>query len=175
MLPGTLRKEDRIHRLFRISVVLKGANALLEIASGFLAFGIRPSVISDIALYLTQGELAKHPNDVFAAHLLNWAQHYSIGSARFAALYLLTHGSVKLGLVIGLLKDQMWAYPTSLAVFGIFVLYQTYLFTLNHSLAMVLLTMFDLIVIWSISREYQIIRAGGRSKRRILEPRKKLR
>src|SRR5882672_9543210 len=102
--PGTLRRDDRIYRLFRISVVLKGANALLEIAGGFLAFGIRPAVITDIALYLTQGELARHPNDFFAAQLLRWAQHYSIGSARLVAFYLLTHGSVKLGLVIGLLK-----------------------------------------------------------------------
>jgi uncharacterized membrane protein len=98
-----------------------------------------------------------------------------MGSARFVGFYLLTHGSVKLGLVIGLLKGRMWAYPSSLAVFGIFVLYQTYLFTLNHSPAVVLLTLFDLIVIWSVWREYQIVRAGGRSKRQFLRPGKKLR
>jgi uncharacterized membrane protein len=167
MLPGKLRKEDRIYRLFRISVVLKGANALLEIAGGILAFGIRPGVITDIALYLTQGELARHPNDFFAGQLLQWAQHYSIGSARFAAFYLLSHGSVKLGLVIGLLKGQMWAYPSSLAVFGIFVLYQTYLFTLNHSPAVILLTLFDLIVMWFIWREYKIVRTNRRSVRRL--------
>jgi len=44
-------------------------------------------------------------------------------------------------LVIGLLKGQMWAYPNSLAAFGIFVLYQTYLFALNHSPTVVLLTL----------------------------------
>lgn len=158
----SLRKEDRIYRLFRIGLLLKGANALLEIAGGVLAFVIRPTVITDIALYLTQGELARHPNDVFATQLLQWAQHYSIGSARLAAFYLLSHGSVKLGLIIGLLKNKMWAYPTSLVVFGIFVLYQTYLFALNHSLAVVLLTLFDLIVMWLIWREYKNVRVRPR-------------
>jgi uncharacterized membrane protein len=105
-LSETLRKEDGIYRLFRISLVLNGTNALLEIAGGFLAFGVRPAVLTNIALYLTQGELARHPNDVFAAVLLRSAQDYSIATARFAALYLVSHGSVKLGLVIGLLKNQ---------------------------------------------------------------------
>jgi uncharacterized membrane protein len=66
------------------------------------------------------------------------------------------------------LKGQIWAYPSSLAVFGIFVLYQTYLFALNHSPAVALLTLFDVIVIWSIWREYKIVRTGGRSMQRFL-------
>ena len=153
-----LRTEGRIYRLFRIGVLLKGANALLEIAGGVLALVVQPAVVADVALYLIQGELTRHPNDVFAAYLFQWAQHYSIDHARFAAFYLLSHGGVKLALVIGLLKNQMWAYPSSLVVFSIFVLYQAYLYTLNQSLAVLLLTVFDLIVMWFIWREYKIVR-----------------
>jgi uncharacterized membrane protein len=153
-----LRTEGWIHRFFRIGVLLKGANALLEIAGGVLAFVVRPSIVTDFALYITQGELTRHPNDVFASQLFQWAEHYSIDSARFAGFYLLSHGSAKLGLVIGLLHNQIWAYPISLVVFGIFVLYQTYLFTLNHSLTVLLLTLFDIMVMWFIWREYGNVR-----------------
>jgi uncharacterized membrane protein len=60
--------------------------------------------------------------------------------------------------VIALLKNKLWAYPWSLVVLGSFILYQIYRFTFTHSLALIVLTVFDLAVIWLIWREYQIVR-----------------
>jgi uncharacterized membrane protein len=100
----------------------------LEIAGGFLTFGLRPAVLTNIVLSLTQGELADTRTTFSRQRLLGSAQHYSIGTARFAAFYLVSDGNVKLRSVIGVLKSPPWACPSSLAVFGIFVLCQTYLF-----------------------------------------------
>src|SRR5476651_2265284 len=149
------RSENRITELFRISVLLKGANALLEIVGGIFAILIPPSVVTALASYLTQGELRENPHDFVASHLLQLAQHFSVGTKLFVGLYLLSHGIVKFALVVSLLKNQLWAYPMSLVVFGLFVFYQVYLFALNHSLLLVGLTIFDLIVMWLIWREYK--------------------
>ena len=151
------RSENRITELFRISVLLKGANALLEIVGGIFAILIPPSVVTALASYLTQGELRENPHDFAASHLLQLAQHFSVGTKLFVGLYLLSHGIVKFALVVSLLKNQLWAYPMSLVVFGLFVFYQVYLFALNHSLLLVGLTIFDLIVMWLIWREYKIV------------------
>ena len=153
------RSENRITELFRISVLLKGANALLEIVGGIFAILIPPSVVTALASYLTQGELRENPHDFVASHLLQLAQHFSVGTKLFVGLYLLSHGIVKFALVVSLLKNQLWAYPMSLVVFGLFVFYQVYLFALNHSLLLVGLTIFDLIVMWLIWREYKIVLA----------------
>jgi len=153
------RSENRITELFRISVLLKGANALLEIVGGIFAILIPPSVVTALASYLTQGELRENPHDFVASHLLQLAQHFSVGTKLFVGLYLLSHGIVKFALAVSLLKNQLWAYPMSLVVFGLFVFYQVYLFALNHSLLLVGLTIFDLIVMWLIWREYKIVLA----------------
>ncbi|MBI3677968.1 MAG: DUF2127 domain-containing protein [Proteobacteria bacterium] len=155
----TARAERTTYELFRISVLLKGANALLEIVGGALALLIPPSAITALASYLTQGELTEDPNDFIATHLLAWANSFAVRGHLFAGLYLLSHGIVKSVLVVGLLRNRLWAYPASLVVFGLFVLYQMYLYTLNHASLLIALTLFDFVVMWLIWREYAIVRS----------------
>ena len=150
--------ERRIYRLFEISVLLKGADAALEIIGGTLVLLVPPTFIQHIAVYFTKEELGEDPNDFIANHLLHAAQQYAVGGELFAALYLLSHGVVKFGIVAGLLRGKLWAYPTALVVFGLFAAYQAYLFFLGHSVALAALTVFDLVVMWFIWREYQIVR-----------------
>lgn len=73
----------------------------------------------------------------------------------FAAVYLLSHGLVKLVLVVELLRNRLWAYPLMVVMLGIFVGYQSYRFFLTHSIAMVILTVFDLAVIALTAMEYR--------------------
>lgn len=153
-------KERRITELFRISVMLKGAHALLEIIGGVLFLVIAPkiSLIPQLVASFTQEELANDPNDLVANFLLHTANQLSISSDLFAAFYLLSHGIIKIILVIALLKNKLWAYPWSLVVLGIFIAYQLYRFTDTHSVFLILLTVFDLAVMYLIWREYKIIK-----------------
>jgi len=57
-------------------------------------------------------------------------------------------------LVVKLFRNKLWAYPTKIVVLAAFVFYQVYRFALTHSLAMLLLTFFDLIVILLTWLEY---------------------
>lgn len=66
---------------------------------------------------------------------------------------------VKIILVVGLLKNRPRAYPASLIVFGLFMLYQVYLLTHKVSLGMAALAVFDIIVMYFIWREWQIMKA----------------
>ena len=80
-----------------------------------------------------------------------------MGGKSFATFYLLSHGIVKLFLVAGLLRNKAWAYPASLAVLGLFIAYQLYRLTFAFSIALVLLTVFDFVVIWLIWHEYRLV------------------
>nr|WP_230945803.1 hypothetical protein [Burkholderia cepacia] len=44
-------------------------------------------------------------------------QHLSVGTQRFAALYLPPYGIVMLWLIIALLRHRLWYYPTSIGIF----------------------------------------------------------
>ena len=55
--------------LFRTSVLLKGLNALLEIASGIALWIVSPAVIVRLIALLTQDEIAEDPRDMIANYL----------------------------------------------------------------------------------------------------------
>ncbi|TAL81363.1 MAG: DUF2127 domain-containing protein [Candidimonas sp.] len=153
--------ERRIHQLFAASVLLKGAHALLECASGIALALINTAAIVTLAKTITQDELTEDPRDFIANHLLAFADTFSISSQHFYAFYLLSHGAVKVFLVIFLLKNKLWAYPVSLGVLGLFILYQVYRFSYTHSIALVVLTVFDLVVMVLIWHEYRLLRHGA--------------
>jgi uncharacterized membrane protein len=102
--------------------------------------------------------LIEDPQDFVATHLLNMAQGFSVSTKNFYVFYLLSHGVVKLFLVAGLLKNKVWAYPASLVVLAVFIAYQIYRFTYTQSPGLVLLTIFDLLVMYLIWHEYQLVR-----------------
>ena len=61
-------------------------------------------------------------------------------------------------LVIALLKNRLWAYPVSLAVLGLFVVYQLYRFSHTHGVGLILLSAFDVVVLGLIWHEYRLVR-----------------
>lgn len=150
--------EQRIHQVFVISILLKGAHALIECAGGILLAVVSTSMISSFINLLTQEELVEDSHDLIATHLRTYAEHFSIGSKEFYAFYLLSHGIVKVFLVIGLLRNKLWAYLASLVVLGLFIIYQMYRFSYTHSLGLIALTVLDLIVMWLVWHEYRLLR-----------------
>ena len=159
----------RIHEAFQVSVLLKGAHALLELASGLAVSLFSPTSVLHAVGRLTSTELLEDPHDVVANWLLGWAATFSMGEQTFYAVYLLSHGAVKLVLVLALLHRQRWAYPASMTVLGAFMAYQLYRFAHTHGVGLLLLTAFDAAVVWLVWLEYRAVRSGAAStnKRRL--------
>ena len=150
--------ERRIHQIFQISVLLKGAHALVECIGGLVLAFVSTSAITRLVNALTQEELLEDPNDFVAAHLLSLAQNFTVSTQRFYAFYLLSHGVIKAFLVIGLLRNKLWAYPVSLVVLGLFIVYQLYRYSYTHAFGLIVLTVFDVFVIGLIWHEYRLVR-----------------
>jgi uncharacterized membrane protein len=150
--------EHRIHQIFQVSVLLKGAHALIECLGGIALALVSTSSIANFVNAITQDELIKDPNDFVATHLLTMAHNFSIETQHFYAFYLLSHGIVKVALVVGLLREKLWAYPASLIVLTLFVLYQLYRFSYTHGLGLIVLTLFDIVVMGLIWHEYGLMR-----------------
>ena len=150
--------ERRIHQLFTISVLFKGANALIECIGGIALAVISTRAIVGLVEALTHEELIENPNDFIAAHLLRLAEGFTVSTQRFYAFYLLSHGIVKVFLVVGLLRRKLWAYPLSLVVLGLFIAYQAYRFSYTHGVGLIVLSIFDVIVMGLIWHEYRLLR-----------------
>jgi uncharacterized membrane protein len=149
------RAEGRLDKAFEVGILLKGLDGLLEVAGGILLFFIRPEYLNHLAITLTQHELTEDPRDFLATHLLHSTQNLAAGSLVFAALYLLSHGLVKLVLVWEILHNRLWAYLGLIYLTFGFMIYQVYRFTYSHSLSLVLLTVFDGVIVYLTVVEYR--------------------
>lgn len=150
--------ERRIHQVFRVGVLLKGAHAIIECVGGLALALVDTTAITNLVNLLTQEELIEDPEDFVATHLLALAQDFSVATKHFYAFYLLSHGIAKLLLVIGLLKNKLWSYPASLIVLGLFVVYQLYRFSYMHGVGLIVLSVFDVLVMGLIWHEYSLVR-----------------
>jgi len=83
-------KEHRIHQIFEVSVLLKGAHALVECVGGIWLALVSTNTIANLVGRLTQEELIEDPHDFVATHLLSWAQNLSFSTKAFYAFYLVT-------------------------------------------------------------------------------------
>ncbi len=146
-------EEKNIRSIFTISLMLKGANAFLEMIGGALLL-CTGAVMGSIQV-LIQGELIEDPGDFLANSVQHYLPYFSQHSQLFVSFYLLSHGIIKLFLVVGLLRNKVWAYPAAITVFSFFIVYQLYRFTHTHSLFLIALTAFDLMVIWLTWHEYR--------------------
>jgi uncharacterized membrane protein len=151
-------QERQIHQVFVASVLFKGAHALIEILSGLGLYLVSTATIITTLSRWSYGELAEDKHDWIANHLLSFARSFSVAEHHFYAFYLLSHGIIKGILVIGLLREKLWAYPASFVVFGLFIAYQLYRFTYTHDIALILLSIFDLFVIYLAVHEYRLLR-----------------
>lgn len=150
--------ERSIHRVFEISVLAKAVHAVIECVGGVLLYFVSTGEITALVRWMTRDELVEDPNDFLANHLRQAAEQFSVGSKSFYAVYLLSHGIIKLALVAGLLRGKLWSYPASLAVFGLFIVYQLYRYSYTHALGLLALTLLDIAVIVLVWHEYRLVR-----------------
>lgn len=150
--------EKNVHVAFEISLTLKGAFALAEIAASIFAYFVTRQFLLDLVQAITRSELTEDPRDFVASYLLHAAQGLSVSSQHFTAFYLLSHGVIKLWLIVGLWRKKLWYYPAAIAVFGLFILYQVYRYSFTHSLSLLLITALDVVVIGLTWFEYQRLR-----------------
>jgi uncharacterized membrane protein len=148
-----------LDRTFKIGLLLKAADGVLEIIGGLLLLFISPAQIDHIVRTLTAHELAEDPHDLIARHLLHTASHLTTATTLFGAVYLLSHGISKLVLVVLVLRNHLWAYPWLMALLLAFIGYQLYRLTMHLSIGLLALTIFDALLVWLTWREYRAKRA----------------
>ncbi|MDE1975287.1 MAG: DUF2127 domain-containing protein [Patescibacteria group bacterium] len=153
-----LISEKTIRRLFDLSVVLKGLHAILELVSGAAILMVSPAFVMNVATALTADELTEDPHDFLANRLMHYAAQFSTTFQHIAALYLISHGIVITFLVIGLLRKWLWSYPVSMIILGLFIVYQSYQFVLDHSWWVLGVTVLDIIVILLTLHEYRYLK-----------------
>jgi uncharacterized membrane protein len=151
-----------LHRLFAVGMWVKGIDGVLEIIGGFLLLLLSPVALNRLVIILTQHELVEDPHDRIATALRVAVAQLSTNTQLFGSVYLIAHGLIKIGVVVGVLRGHRWAYPAALAFLGLFIAYQLYRLSYDYTSGLLLLTVFDMVMVGLTWREYTInVRHSG--------------
>ncbi len=151
---------DLLDRFYEVGLFLKGFDGVLELIGGTLLLLLSSETVVHITHALTDTELGEDPHDFLALHVRHIGEQLARGHHTFAAVFLLTHGAVKVALVISLMLQKLWAYPVGLIVLCLLLLYQAYQLAVAPSIGIAALSLLDAIIIWLIWREWQRVRAA---------------
>jgi uncharacterized membrane protein len=148
---------DTFDHGFAVGVIAKGLNGAVEILGGFVLLLVPPHQLTGWLASMATGELAEDPHDFIATRLSHWTATAPLTDSglRFAGLYLLSHGVVKVVLVAAVRRQKVWAYTWMLAFLVAFIGYQLYLLTRDPTWGLVPLTSFDIVLTWLAHREWQ--------------------
>jgi len=152
-------KNNLIHKSFQIGILVKGIDGVLEIIGGFLLMFVNPVRLNKLITLLTQHELSEDPRDMIAKFIIKFSSNFSISSQYFGAFYLISHGIIKFILVILLWRKKIWAYPLTIVSLILFIIYQMYRYTVDHSVVLLMLTIFDIIMILLTFVEYKSMKS----------------
>ncbi|MBU6323073.1 MAG: DUF2127 domain-containing protein [Patescibacteria group bacterium] len=148
-------REQGIWDFFLISLFIKAVDSSLEFIGGLLLLFVNTQAILATIISLTDSELNEDPHDIIAGTIHAAAQSVSVSGADFAAVYLISHGIIKLALIAGVLSGHRLAYPAFIGVMSLLVVYQMYRYSLGHSPWLLVISFFDVIVILLAFHEYR--------------------
>jgi uncharacterized membrane protein len=148
-----------LHRLFKLGVLMKGIDGLLETAGGVLFLCLSRGSLTRIVFALTREELLEDPDDWFATTLRHAFTHLTAGNKIFAAAYLIGHGLMKLVLVFGLWREKLWSFPVAFVVLVGFIGYQVFRLVHQFSFGLIALTVIDAGIVGLIWNEYRSVRS----------------
>jgi uncharacterized membrane protein len=148
-------RRSLLSETFHAGITLKGIDGLLETIGGVLLWFLKPSELNEIVRFILQHELSRDPHDWIGVHLLHATAKLADADPAFASLFLLSHGVTKVALVTCLWMNKLWAYPLTIAVFAAFGAYQAYRYTHTHSVWLLVLTIFDIVLIFLTWEEYK--------------------
>src|SRR5215469_2102435 len=149
-----------LDKTFKVGLVLKGLDGILEVIGGVLLLFLSPHAIQHLARALTAHELSEDPHDIIARYVLHSTSHLNTGITVYGAIYLLIHGVAKVILVALVLRGKLWAYPWLIGLLLAFIAYQLYqIIGVHFSAGLTALTIFDAALVWLTWREYRSRRA----------------
>ena len=146
--------------LYRVGVMIKGLDGLVEFATGILLL-FAPGTVHMMLSYIigTAHHHEGHTAHFIAEHVARVDSDIARSGLTFLIIFLISHGAIKLILVYCLLRRVVWAYPYAVSVLVLFLLYQLYVLMRDPlSLGMWLFTILDVIIIWLVWGEWRDLR-----------------
>lgn len=150
-----LYEKDKTAFLFTVGMwwrVLYGA-IRVTVGLGLLHFVGGP--FQSAYFGLMSRELIEDPNDNFVKFVGALLGRVPFDISYFLAFYMIFWGVIDVVLSLSVLKEKKWAFPLTMVLIGLFVVYELYRFSYTHSFLLAMVICIDFILIWVIGKKYR--------------------
>ena len=155
--------EEKVeHNLFSTVMWIRIIYGLVRVVFGLALLRIVGMSFLDILNYLLDKEIVFNTLNFIYTFTVNWLEHNPMYVTYFLASYFIFWGTLDTVLSYNLLKDKHWAFPVSLVLIVVFVIYEIFRFTHTHSLMLLWIIIFDIFLFWLIKREYNRVKTESR-------------
>ncbi|KKW11580.1 MAG: hypothetical protein UY50_C0010G0005 [Parcubacteria group bacterium GW2011_GWA2_49_9] len=148
-------KEKILHGLFELGLALKCFNGLWETLSGGILLFTSKATLENWFVALSYRELLEDPDDKVIGFIIGTLLNPETSTKVFVAIYILAHGLLNIFLAIQLYRKEHWAYPATVGIMSVLVLYQAYRILIHHSFILTVFTLCDIIFIYLTWHEYK--------------------
>jgi uncharacterized membrane protein len=105
-----------LHRAYQVAIGIKGLDGVIEFVAGMIIALVGSRQVYHFAIWATAPEIVRHPESHTAHVIRHGAYNFAHHPHKFAIIYLLAHGLLKIGLVVNLFIEHMWIFPASVVV-----------------------------------------------------------
>ena len=142
-------------KLFKIGMWWRIFYGALRLILGFSLLKIIGRPVIDVVTWVLSHEFIQDPSDILLTTARMVLSHNSYYVTYFLAFYFIFWGVTDVVLSISLLREQLWSFPISMYVIGIFILYEAFRFLHTHSLILLSVIVIDIFILLLIYTEYK--------------------
>jgi uncharacterized membrane protein len=141
--------------LFRASMWWRIFYGFLRLILGVSFLRIIGTPLSDFIYTLLSHEITGRAGDFVLEHMYTLFEIHDFTVTYFIAGYFIFWGTVDIILSLCLLHHIRQAFPITMGLIGLFIVYSMYRFTFTHSLVLLGVIAIDIVILYLIYGEYR--------------------
>jgi uncharacterized membrane protein len=151
--------KGKLHRLFELSILIKGIDGVLELLAGIVLFFISSREITGIVHFLFRYDF--DADDIINGFVLNITQNLTHSTQMFGAFYLLVNGIIKIAIVLALWSEKPIIFPIAGFILGIVTVFGIVRFLHSLSPLLFFFILLDIVIIILLYYEYKRLKKNG--------------
>jgi uncharacterized membrane protein len=149
------QKSSTAHKAYLAAIAIKGFDGAVELLLGIVVAIIGRQGLYDLLIGYIAPELESHQRP-HAAHFIRHSADGLMHAHDFLIIYLLAHGILKLGIAIGLFRENTnWIFPVGSAVLVGFIAYMGFRLTEHWSYWLLSFALFDCVTLLLVLNEWR--------------------
>ncbi|MDB5189953.1 MAG: rane protein [Parcubacteria group bacterium] len=146
-------------KIFRFGMIWRIGYGTVRMIVGLILLRHIGTPLSAVFARAFRNEFFEDPRDHFIHAVGPFIHHFSFEITYFLAIYLIFWGLIDVFLSIQLLRLKLWAFPLTMWLIALFIVYEVYRYTHTHSIVLLGIILIDLGLIWLINGEYRRVQA----------------